>query len=95
MSQILANHVLNKNDENQEYSGLPRGEIFNVKESPNAYVDLSAELEEDRPSKTVQIQVMDLLFNNQVCSVAYMHDITSLIQESNSQRHATLKSLLK
>jgi hypothetical protein len=32
--------------------------------------------------KTVQVQVMDLLYNNQVCSLVYLQDITSLIQES-------------
>ena len=39
---------------------------------------------------------MDLLYNNSVCNLVYMHDITSLIREGESQkRHATLKSLIK
>ena len=93
MSQILANHVINKNEKNQEI-GQPKGLTYKVNKQPNAYVDLSAELDQN-PSQTVQIQVMDLLFNDQVCSLVYMHDITSLIQESESRRYATLKNLLK
>ena len=39
---------------------------------------------------------MDLLYNNSVCSLVYMNDITSLLQEGESRkRHATLKSLIK
>ncbi len=38
--------------------------------------------EEDRSYRTVQIKIFDVLFNDKVCSLIYMHDTTNLLQKS-------------
>ena len=47
-------------------------------EQPNPYST------EER--KVVQIQVLDVLYNNEVCNLIYMQDVTKLVDESMREK---------
>ena len=39
--------------------------------------------EEDDKKKTVQIWIIDILYNNRICSLVYMRDMTPLIKDGS------------
>lgn len=57
--------------------------MFNVRPANNYLITEENDLDESDTSnreRTVQIKILDVLFNDRVCSLVYMHDSTSLLK---------------
>ena len=63
--------ILDRNDQNSTTVGY-----YKVK-NPNPYA--IGESIADTEELTLQIKILDVLYNNQICSLVYMHDLTSVI----------------
>lgn len=91
MSEIVARHQFHKQQANYDlltYEPITASGIFLV-EAHNSYQVSEGSVgneDDDDMVRTVQIKILDVLYKNQVCSLVYMRDITSLIQrhEDNS-----------
>ena len=55
----------------RDYAGERRSQYFKVK-SPNAYE------EAETAHKTVMITVLEVLYDNKLCALVYMRDITNI-----------------
>lgn len=99
MSEIVARHQVRKKQANYDLLTLEpimAAGIFEV-EAHNSYQVSEGNVgyEDDNTNlvRTVQIKILDVLFNNQVCSLVYMRDITSLIQKSEDNSVNATKPL--
>ena len=75
IKEIVIRHQVTRKDElmadlNQNNLSSTVG-CFKVK-IPNPYA-------EDTQERSLQIKILDVLYNNQICSLVYMHDITSVM----------------
>ena len=87
MAEILTRHAVRKQRADGELlASKPRTTVglFQVKPL-NSYLlsegtSLDAENDEEGQYRTVQIKILDVLFNDRVCSLLYMHDTTNLVK---------------
>ena len=87
MAEMLTRHeVRKKRADCEALQSKPSTTVglFQVKAS-NSYLlsegtSLEADNEEDSKYRTVQIKILDVLFNDRLCSLIYMHDTTNLLR---------------
>ncbi len=94
MAEILTRHEVRKRQADGELLASKLSTtvgLFQVKPS-NSYLlsegtSLEADNEEESKYRTVQIKILDVLFNDRVCSLIYMHDTTNLIKWDQVSKH--------
>ena len=50
--------------------------------SPNPY---EVDGTKDTQERSMQIKILDILYDNQICSLVYMHDVTKVIGDYQNQ----------
>ena len=70
LSEVIVRHRIKKQEEEKEGD---KGYCFVVNQ-PNKY-----EPEADS-QKIVQVHILDIIFDNKICNLTYMHDITQIVK---------------
>ena len=65
LSEVIVRHCIKKQEEKDGDTGY----CF-VVDQPNKYEPLADS------QKIVQVHILDIIFNNKLCNLTYMHDIT-------------------
>ena len=66
--------VMDKKENNSTTVGC-----FKVQDPPNPYA--TDEITGADQEKYLQVKILDVVYNNQICSLVYLHDITSVISD--------------
>ena len=66
---------------------------FKVKNPPNPYASTENNANtSDAQERSLQIKILDVLYNNQICSLVFMHDVTKVIGDYSSRPDPVTKT---